>query len=636
MFRFVTAAVTLSYLLPLAIAQTPQTCASPSISPAAFAKTEFDYVIIGGGTAGLAIASRLADNSSLQIGVIEGGIYHPVEPLIDIPGRCANVGAAEGNPNFDWAFLSVPQPGLNGKQMPVPRHMLGGSSGLNFLAWNRASIPEYDAWLSFTSSFDWSFQGILPFFKETTTTRANQTNPYPGIPDSERTADFDPNLVGFSGPIQSSYNDLYVDPVFPFIETMNSLGIPTNPNPDNGTTSGIINSRSSIDRDRGVRSYATQYYCRSVSRSNFHVLTGAQVTKILLSPASHSNGSFTAKGIQYAVNSTEFTVKVGKEVILSAGTIQTPQILELSGIGNSTLLKSLNITTLVDLPGVGENLQDHLFAGVEYEVKPGVLTFDALHNNATFDAQQTALYNKNGTGFLAAFDSTLTWLPFQFFLNATQTAALQETFAAVPVQNGTLQPTQHQIQSQWLQQGNVPHVQMILHNSGEVPPLNANSSYFTIFCGTLACLLHWLSGKTLLTGHINTTDPLAHPVINEHYLENDFDVQTILSGVKLLLSLQDLPPLSGIIQARNAPAVDIQSDADLINYIRDNAASSSHPAGTAAMAPRAEGGVVGSDLKVYGTTNLRVVDASIMPMIVGANLQQTVYAIGEKVSSDPT
>ncbi|KAI0086848.1 alcohol oxidase [Irpex rosettiformis] len=645
MLRVATVAVALSYLLRPAVAQTPQTCASPSISPSAFANTKLDYVIIGGGTAGLAVASRLADDPSVQVGVIEAGLYHPVEPLIDTP---SNVGATEGNPNFDWAFLSVPQPGLNGRQMTVPRgKLLGGSSALNFLAWNRGSKPDYDAWSTFADgSSDWGFEALVPYLRDTTTTRQNQTNPYPGIPANETTADFDPNLVGFSGPIASSYNDVYVDPPFPYIETLNSIGIPTNPNPDNGNTAGIINSRASLDRSRGVRSYAVEYYCRSVSQSNFHVLTGAQVTKILFNSSKKGNASLTATGIQYTANSTQFSVNVTKEVVLSAGTIQTPQLLELSGslfilnshktfviinntvtgIGNSTLLNSLNVTTLVDLPGVGENLQDHLFAGVEYEVKPGVLTFDWLHNNATFEAQQTELYKANGTGYFAAFDSTLTWLPFELFLNSTQVSSILNVFDSVPVQNGTLQPLQHQLQRQWIQQGNVPQVQIILHNAGEVPPLNSNSSYFTAFIGTLH---PWARGSV----HINTTNPLAHPVINEHYLENDYDVQTILSGVKLLLSLQNVAPLSNIIQARNAPAVNIQSDADLINYIRSGAASSSHPAGTAALGPRAQGGVVGPDLVVYGTTNLRIADASVMPTIVGANLQQTVYAIGEKAAA---
>ncbi|KAI0083871.1 alcohol oxidase [Irpex rosettiformis] len=616
------AAVLCFSLSKFASAQTPRTCASPSISPDAFSATKFDYVIIGGGTAGLALASRLADDHSVQIGVIEAGVYHPIDPLIDIPG---NVGVGEGHPDLDWAFKSVPQPGLNGNQMPVPRgKMLGGSSGLNFLAWNRASSAEYDVWNQFGKGVDWSFNGFLPYFKDTTTTYQNQTNPFPGIPANETKADFDPNFVGFNGPIQSSYNNIYPDPVFPYVQSLNNLGVPTNANPDNGSASGIINSRSSLDRTRGVRSYAVEYYCRSVSQKNFKVLTNAQVTKILFSASGQSHGSYTATGVQFVSNGKTFTVKASKEVHLSAGSIQTPQLLELSGIGNATLLKSLDITTLIDLPGVGENLQDHIFAGVEYEVKPGVLTFDALHNNATYAAEQSALYNATGTGLLSTFDSTLTWLPFHFYLNSSETTTLQGIFEKVPIQNGTSQSLQHDIQRQWLQEGVVPQNQIVLHSGGQLPPINPNSSYFTAFCG----ILHpWAHGFV----HINTTDPLAHPVIDERYFDNDFDIQAVLSCIKLLLKLQDTAPVSDIITNRTSPAVDIQSDEDLINYIKSNAMSSSHPIGTAAMAPRELGGVVDADLKVYGTTNLRVVDASIIPIIVGANPQQTIYAIGEKV-----
>nr|ALJ82901.1 choline dehydrogenase [Irpex lacteus] len=602
----------------LAAAQTPRHCATPSITPTKFADTKFDYLIVGGGTAGLVLASRLADNPLLQIGVIEAGVYHPIEPLIDTP---ANVGVAAGDPKFDWNFLSVPQTGIAGRQMAVPRgKMLGGSSGLNFLAWNRAASPEYDAWNHFASGQDWTFNGLLPFFEKATTTKLGQVNPFPGISRTERTADFNPGLVGTSGLIQSSFNEVYSDPIFPSVKAFNALGIRTNPNPDNGTTAGVVNSRRAVDVSRGVRSYATQYYCRSVSRSNFRVLTGAQATKVVLKS---SKGIHTAIGVQYIANGTSFTSHASKEVILSAGAIQSPQLLELSGIGNSTLLRSLNITPLVDLPGVGENLQDHLFAGVEYQVKPGVITLDSLHNNDTFSSQQHALYNKNGSGFLAAFDSGMSFLPFGFYLNSSDVQSLLQTFDAVPVQQGTLQPLQHQIQRQWIQSRVVPHVQTILHNAGQLPPLSANLTYFTAFGGTLH---PWARG----TVHINTTDPLTAPVINQNYLDNDFDVRTLLTAVRFLIKLGTTPPLADLIETQVTPPPQLTTDEELIAYIRAASGTSSHPSGTAALGPRASGGVVDANLIVYGTSNLRVVDASVIPMIVGANLQETVYAISEK------
>ncbi|KAJ6579502.1 alcohol oxidase [Mycena vulgaris] len=614
-------------LLLFTVAAISKTCAPPGIEPAAFADIEFSYLVIGGGTAGLTLASRLAEDEALQIGVIEAGSFHPNDPLIDEP---ANIGAAAGNPLYDWAFKSVPQPGLNGFEMPIPRgKMLGGSSGLNFMAWNRASKPEYDAWAAFTSTPGWNWEGLLPYFKRTTTTMANEINPYPGIPTNAQQAASDPAFVGFSGPINSSYNDLYADPVPAYVETQNLLGIKTNPNPNNGATAGVINTRNSIDRLHGIRSYATEYYCRSASRPNFHVLTGARANRIALSPGSgpHTGrGMVTASGVEFTANSRTYFAKAAKEVILSGGTIQTPQILELSGIGNATLLKALNITSFVDLPQVGENHQDHIFSGVQYQLKPGIRTFDELQNNATFAAEQASEYNATRTGFLAAVDSTLSFLPFQLYLNSTQIMSSLEIFNSITrnTPKNSLQHLQHTFQRTWIQDRIVPQVELILFNRGQFAPA-PNQSYITILMGTL----HPLACGSV---HINTKIPSASPVINPEYLTNDFDISTILGALKLVLQLARVKPLSDLIQARTVPSQDLQTDEDLIQFIRNISQTASHPVGTAAMAPREMGGVVDGTLKVYGTTNLRVVDASIMPLLIGTHLQSTVYAIAEKAA----
>ncbi|KAI0086793.1 alcohol oxidase [Irpex rosettiformis] len=613
----------LSSLLVLAKATSADgshACRPPSSDPAAFAKHEFDYVIIGGGVGGLTVASRLAEDPSVRVGVIEAGDYHPSEPLIDIP---QNIGLLVGNPEYDWAFSSVPQSGLNGLKVAVARgKMLGGSSGLNFLAWNRASKPEYDAWSPFASEHGWDFDGLLPYFERSTTIRPHQLNPFPGINGTQEHAVYDAEFMG--GPIQLSYNDIYIDTVFPFVESLNSLGVPTNPDGDNGRSAGVINTRSSIDRSKGVRSYSTEYYCRSASQSNFHVLTGAHVTQILLHPDNHLKGSFAASGVKFVVNSSEYTVKAKKEVILSAGVIQSPQLLELSGIGNATLLKSLGVTPLIDLPGVGENLQDHLATAVEYELKPGARSFDELRINNTFKAEQSAIYNASHTGILAAIDPAMAYIPFHTILDTTQVEnMLKLSDETVPVE-GTLQPLQHKIQRQWMEDATIPQVEMILFSNGQIPPL-ANASYITIVCENL----HPLARGSV---HINSTLPSDYPLINHQYLSNEFDVQTMLTVLKLALKLQDTPPLSDIIQTRVYPPPGALSDDDLINYLRTIALSAAHPAGTVAMAPQSLGGVVGSDLKVHGTTNLRVVDASIMPILVGAHIQATTYAIAEKAA----
>ncbi|KAJ7083066.1 alcohol oxidase [Mycena belliarum] len=604
-----------------------KTCTISKMDPAQFAKIDFSYLIIGGGTAGLTLAARLAEDPALQIGVIEAGSFHSNDPIIDEP---ANIGVAIGNPMYDWAFKSVPQVGLNGLEMGIPRgKMLGGSSGLNFLAWNRASKPEYDAWATFACTPDWDWKGLLPYFKRSTTTMRDQINVFPGIPAGSEKAGSDHRLVGFGGPINSSYNEIYMDPVSPYVQTLNRLGIKTNANPDNGTTAGIVNTRLAIDRREGVRSYATQYYCRLAKHTNLHVLTGARANRISLSHSgllATAERMVTASGVEFSANSRTYFAHAAREVILSAGSIQTPQILELSGIGNATLLKALNIHNHVDLPQVGENHQDHLFAGVQYELKPRVRTFDILRNNVTFAAEQAAKYNQNRTGFLAAVDSTLGFLPFQLYLNSTQIKSTLDRFDSVTrhTPKDSLEHVQHAIQRSWIRDGNVPQVEVILFTSGQFAPA-PNTSYITILTGGL----HPLARGSV---HIKTKLPSEPPVIDPQYLTNNFDVSTILDALKVVLQLERLKPLSDIIQSRNIPAPQLHTDAELIQFIRNSSQTSSHPLGTAAMAPRELGGVVDSTLKVYGTTNLRVVDASIIPLHIGAHIQSTVYAIAEKAA----
>ncbi|OBZ74349.1 Oxygen-dependent choline dehydrogenase [Grifola frondosa] len=351
-------------------------CESLPIHPSdadisSFLEESFDYVIIGGGTAGMALAARLAEDASLTVGVIEAGYFHKDDPDVDVPH---SYGACFGNSSYDWNFVTVPQVHAAGRNISLPRgKMIGGSSGINGLAWNRASAVEYDAWSEFAPQSHWTWSGILPFLKEAETFALSPSNPYPGITQEQRQETLRdlPSVDGFSGPIVGSLNAQYFEIVPTVVQTLNFMGFYTNPEPTSG------------DATR-----STGYYCDQPSRSNLHILTGAQATKIYFANA---GSELVATGVQFAVGSQYFVANATKEVILSAGTVQTPQLLELSGIGNSTILTAYGITTLIDLPGVGENLQEHLYAGVQLQLKPGYETFDILQNNATYAAEQMSL-----------------------------------------------------------------------------------------------------------------------------------------------------------------------------------------------------------------------------------------------------
>ncbi|KAK0460553.1 alcohol oxidase [Desarmillaria tabescens] len=591
------------------------------IEPQEFGALTFDYLIVGAGTAGLTLASRLAEDQDVQVGVIEAGAYHENDPLVDVP---ANIGAAGGNADYDWRFSTVPQESVGGRVIsPTQGKLLGGSSAINFLAWTRASKIEYDAWTFFSSGQnDWSWDGLFSYFIKSTSIYPNQTNTFLGIPSG---LGKQPNYhdEGFNGPIQASHNVIFSDVEPLYAETMNSIGIPMNGDPDNGNDTGLMDDRASVDRAEGKRSYAASYYLRSVCQSNFHVLTNAEATKVLFQ--ADRSGLQRATGVEFWSNSTSqmFVATVRREIILSAGAFQTPHLLELSGIGNATLLENLGISPLIDLPNVGENLQDHPALGVQYEMNEGIFTFDALLNNATLASEQNELYNQTGTGLLAATNAALTFVPF----SEEETGDILTTFdtARYSLPDRTaLQQKQYDFQRVWLAAGRVPQLEILLFHSAFIEHVEGRNCITVLAAG-----LHHISRGSV---HSNTSSPLSAPVIDPSYLDNNFDVDVMLRGLKFALKIGSIPPLADNIANIVSPPTVLQTDEELIQYIRNSLGTSQHPMGTAAMAPRSLGGVVDGALKVYGTSNLRVCDASAIPIAIGTHLQATIYAMGEKVA----
>ncbi|QRV84509.1 GMC oxidoreductase [Ceratobasidium sp. AG-Ba] len=548
---------------------------------AEFASKQYDYLVVGGGTAGLAVAARLSEDPKITVGVIEGGQYMPNDPLIDTPRSAISL---QGNPKYDWMFETTPQPNLNNRVIPIPRGKgLGGSSMINLMVFNRASKKEYDAWGE-VGNTGWSWKDLLPYMKKaerftsTDPFRANSSGPS-GIYPSQ----------GQNGPIAASFNDWYSDMTTPYNQAM-----------DSGNPFGQYNSATAVNRTTGKRSYAgTTYFAYNAERPNFVVLTGAQATKIDFENPTVTGGKLRATGVSFVSNSTDYSAYARKEVILSAGAIQSPQILELSGIGNSTILRALGISPLIDLPGVGEDLQDHPFISASYELKPGKTTFDILRNNATFAAEAQAQYANTHDGIYATTISILSFVDLKTFVSSTKLNAMrkqldQEIAASKP---SRLQEKQYQIQKSWINQ-KLGHVEFIFNPGyfGAGPP-KANTSYVAM----LMILQHPFSRGSV---HINSSDPLAKPTFDPRYFSKSF-----------------------------GPPPNVVTDADLLTYAKTYTRTIHHPIGTAAMAAKELGGVVGPDLKVYGTANLRIVDASIIPLHMGTHLSRTVYGIAEKAAA---
>lgn len=583
---------------------------------ASFASQTFDYVIVGGGTAGLAVAARLAENSSVTVGVIEAGQYIVNDPLIDTPQL---FGQTSGNPNYDWMFQSTAQPNVNGRVMSMPRgKVLGGSSALNYMAFDRASKAEYDAWATLGSS-GWNWNGIMPYMK--TAEDFINTDPY-------RNSQSIYPSQGTTGPIGAGYNAWYSDITTPYGQSLVNLGIPANLDPDSGNAFGAYNCAMSVNRTTGKRSYsASTYYAYNAGRSNFVVLTGGQATKIRFSNTTVA-GNYVATGVSFVSNSATYTVNARKEVILSAGSLQSPQLLELSGIGNSTILNRYGITPLVNLPGVGENLQDHVFIATSYELKPGKTTFDILRNDATYAAAAQAQYASTHDGIYAATHSAFTFIDLASYVNSTKIQSMKTKLDQEIAASGktALENAQFTIQKQWLSQ-KLGHLEIIMYPgyfafSGP----KTNTSYMSL----LMAVQHPFSRGNI---HIGSADPLVKATYDPKYFSKSIDLDTLVEAVKFGLKISKTEPIASAVVARQDPAPGVTSDADIAAYVKNYVESVYHPIGTAALAPRALGGVVDANLKVYGTTNVRVVDASVVPLHMGTHITRTIYGIGEKAAS---
>ncbi|KAG6815635.1 hypothetical protein H0H87_012724 [Tephrocybe sp. NHM501043] len=408
----------------------------------------------------------------------------------------------------------------------------------------------------------------------------------------------DPMNHGTQGAIKDGVYSFYADVVTPYFDAAKNLGIPINKAASSGNPNGVWTLNAAIDTKNVSRCFSYNgYYLPNSHRSNLVVVTGAQVTKILTKT---KKGIVSATGVEYISGNKTFGVNVKKEVILSAGAIQSPQILELSGIGNKALLKRLSIPVVLDLPGVGEN----------YLSSNSFITPDKAKTDSTFAAQQFEAYVQNRTGIYSATSATtLGFLPLNEFLApAVAASLLRDLDAALPHQPSHLR-SQYALQRKWLDDPSVPQIEVVLFAAISGASPEPGKSYYSIALD----LQHlWSRGSV----HITTADPLTPPNIDGQYLNSvgDFDMKLLIESVKWAQKLSQTEPLKNITLASISLPLNA-SDDEIRAFIASNGGTEWHFAGTAAMLPRDQNGVVDSKLKVYGTSNIRVVDASILPVV---------------------
>lgn len=530
--------------------------------------------------------------------VIEAGPDGRQEPGIYIPGR---KGSTLGG-KYDWNLTTVAQPNANNRTFAQNRgRVLGGSSALNLMSWDRTSVAELDAWESLGNK-GWNWKSLYPAML-----RAETFLPSP---------EYGTEGVGTSGPIKTLISRIFPKHQSSWIPTLNNLGLVTNKESLNGHPVGVSTQPNNVSPNY-TRSYAPEYL--ELATSNLVLKLDTRVARI------NFNGR-TAKGITLEDGTT---VQARKEVILSAGSFQTPGLLELSGVGDEKLLQRLGIPVVKHLPSVGENLSDHIRIQSSYQLTSSYPSFDVL-KNATRAATELAAYNAGQVSLYDYTASGYAYFPWDIVSNET---AIR--FRKLVQEDTKLTSAVDKIKKSYFSPPNsakVPQLEVIFSDgyTGLKGYPAANSSLFGIGTFSLIGVVqHPLSKGNV---HIRSRNISDKPIINPNYLSHPYDLQAATNLAKFLRTIASTAPLKDVWTEEYEPGKAVQSDEDWTKYALANTLSIYHPVGTAALLPEKDGGVVDAQLKVYGTKRLRVVDASIIPLLPSAHIQTLVYGIAEKAA----
>ena len=524
--------------------------------------TTFDYIVVGAGTAGCVLANRLTANGKYNVLVVEAGKKDNYF-WIDIPvGYLYTI----NNPRTDWCYETEPDPGLNGRSIGYARgKVLGGSSSINAMIYMRGQRSDYDHWAQL-GNLGWSWDDVLPVFKHSE--------------DYQHGAD---EFHGAGGEMRVEERRVNWEILDAWRDAAADAGIPKIAEFNRGDNSG--NAYFQMNQRRGSRWSATKAFLDPAkARHNLTILTECHVQKLILD---NTSGEKRCTGIEVRTKKGIETFTATREVLLSAGSIGSPQILQLSGVGNGEMLKQRGVAPAHELPGVGENLQDHLQVRTIYKVS----------NTVTLNQRVHSLFGLAAMGI-------------EYFLRKTGPLTMPPSQLGAFAKSDENQPTAN---IEW-------HVQPLsLDKFGD--PLHRYNAITPSVCNL----------RPSSRGHvrIKSKRPEDYPAITLNYLSTEEDLQVAVAGLKYTRRIMSSPALSRFEPEEVKPGADIVTDADLERAARDLGTTIFHPVGTCKMGndPLA---VVNDRLEVHGIQGLRVIDASVMPTITSGNTNAPTVMIAEK------
>jgi len=519
----------------------------------------YDYIIIGAGSAGCVLANRLSEESDKRILLIEAG-GPDINPWIHIP---VGYFKTMHHPATDWCYKTEPDEGIAGRSLQWPRgKVLGGSSSLNGLLYVRGHAKDYDHWADLGNK-GWSFDEVLPYFKKSEDQERGQSK-FHGVGGPQKVSD-----LRLRRPIAEF-----------FIKAAIQSGIPFNEDYNAENQEGVAYFQQTAYK--GFRwSTAKGFLKPARKRANLEVVSRAQVTRLVL------DGN-KAVGVEYIKKGKLITVETSREVILSAGAIGSPQLLQLSGIGPAELLKKVDVPLVKDLTGVGKNLQDHLQIRLVFKTSLRTLNDEV---NSLF---------KQG------------WVGLKYILTRTGPLTLAASQVTVFTKSN---PSVQRPDIQF-------HMQPL---SADKPGDGAHK--FSAFTSSVCQLRPYSRGYL----EIKSNDPLQYPAIHPNYLSDERDQKVAVDAIKVARRISEADALAPHIIDEYVPGRQYQTDEELLEAARLYSQTIYHPAGTCKMG-QDDTAVVDERLRVHGIEGLRVVDASIMPEIISGNTNAPTIMIAEKAA----